>query len=157
MSIWIIGASGSGKSTLAKMLSERTGLPIFEAGKFTRESCALGAEYEELQNMAIERLKNDHRYFSWRILKETTGKDLIIVGVRNPVDFVDSFDPREDRVLFLTGAVAAQIGFETEGLAAIRAILSFFWVTEIIEGWRVQFITAQKESDDWYASVHCQF
>jgi len=125
--IWAIGPSGSGKSTWAKEL----GLPILETGSWVRSWHHTEATTEELSFTTIECLGKDHRYFSKLIkfnLKKIDAKG-VIVGVRNPIDFIDHFDPHLDGIVRFIGETKSE--FEKEGLSAIDGIISFMLRTGI--------------------------
>jgi hypothetical protein len=153
-SIWIIGLTGAGKSTLAKRLAAETGLEILEAGRFAREVSSAGADTRELTATTLELLQADHRYFSRLILERVRGRRLIVVGVRNPVDFTDSFNPHTDRVLLLDAGVRAASAFEAEGVEAVGAVLTFFLATGVLARHQVERLTAVKHGSDWYAETH---
>lgn len=155
MSIWIIGPSASGKSTLAAQLSERLDIPVVEAGSFARQEWP-GISRELMTEKVMERLSHDHRYFTSRIWSATNDKEVIVAGIRNPVDFVECFDPK-DRVLLLDAEIPYATVFEDTGIAAIRAILMFYLKVGIVQQWQVVQTTAQKDDEDWYAAIHCQF
>lgn len=160
MSTWIIGYTGSGKSTFARRLSERFSQEILETGKFARDKWPAREDdgVRTLTAIAIDALKESgHRYFSKLIAAEIASKDLIIVGARNPVDFLDSFNPKKDDVIFLNTETPPATEFEEYGVNAIRAIVKFFVVTKIIKEEQAMSITADKENDDWYISSCSDF
>ena len=149
--LWIIGNSKSGKSTFAKRCSNRFGIPIFEAGKFCRE---LNPEMDNtrLADYCTRILQNDdnHRFFSDKI-KEGLGEDsYVIVGVRNPVDFLDSFDPYRDFVIFLEDDSEPASEFEKLGIEAIKRIMDFFVKLNISTDWQVTNLKAEKDKSIWY-------
>lgn len=157
MSIWIIGPSRSGKSRLAENVAHVFGLPIVETGLICRDFCIPGAEYEVLADFAAELLQKDLRYFSWRILKETQGREAVVVGARNPVDFIECFDPTKDGVLLLEAGIIPKPGFDTEGIDSIKAILKFFLSLGIVKQSQVVTMTADRSKEWWYdAAIYSQ-
>lgn len=152
MSVWIIGATGSGKSTLAKRLSRETGMPVLETGLFCRAMCRSDASAEALAKIAVAALAKDYRHFSRKIATALEGRIRhVVVGARNPVDFIDSFSPKQDIVISLS-AGKAKTPFEYHGIAAITRIIHFWLAAEIIKSAQYQMLDADKTQEDWYAT-----
>lgn len=149
-SIWIIGYTRSGKSPFAQQLATRLNLPILEAGRFAREQFGNNGDVSETTARAEAMLRGDHRYYSRLINAFACRRNMIIVGVRNPIDFVDSFEPATDSVIFLNAGNGAATEFEEKGIAAIRAILAFLMGVGSLPRDRVETRIAQKEVENWY-------
>lgn len=124
--LWIIGNSACGKSTFAKQIKsdEET---ILECGKFVRDLHSPDATVFELTATTYSMLGKDHKHFSKKIedaLKDQ--KNVIVVGARNPTDFVHNFRPKSDGVVFLDGIdYLASTDFECYGIKAIKAYVDF--------------------------------
>lgn len=147
--IWIIGATDSGKSTLAKRIAKQEQLPIIEMGEFVRSISVPNANYMQLVKTAEEVLQQDYRYFS-KLLK-TKLREInrtIIVGTRNPIDFVDNYNPN-DKIIILVSK--AQVGFEQDGLDAITKIIYFLdSTTQVIPEYNVEILNPNKDNENWY-------
>lgn len=93
MKIFILGASDSGKSTLANAIYEHCFFSIYEAGAWVIKSITNDANFRknaELYSKSILSETPNYSYnqyvkFSENIL---TSPSQIIVGIRNPIDFV---------------------------------------------------------------------
>ncbi len=158
MSIWIVGASNTGKSTIAAELHLTTDLPVVEAGQFCRAICMPGVGRGTLNKTASMILQDDHRYFSMKIFGELYNKNAIVVGVRNPVDFIDSFNPKLDKVIFLSANDTTEKGFDTEGVNGIKSVVDFFLSVGILNSYQVLQMVANKEDKEWYdVSILCHF
>jgi hypothetical protein len=142
--LWILGPTGSGKSTLAKQIlalpvyqEEREnpfdgGLAILECGRFARALAPKGASAQVLAACSCDALDKDVRFFSRKIGRALKAhgqrsQQVLVVGARNPIDFLDHFDVKRDAVLSLPDAGRARrlSAFETQGLEAIHKAIHF--------------------------------
>lgn len=140
MQVFILGKTKSGKSTLANICQEQ-GYVIYEAGSWARKefdvinlaSCdEFSSEYKEnLTNYALNKLKEDNYYsvkkYESFLLENTCDKKLI-VGVRNPDDFLNMLRLDQDnKVIFITSKKKHQGSLELfeQGLKIIQDYLDW--------------------------------
>lgn len=138
MQIFILGKTKSGKSTLAS-ICQQEGYTIYEAGSWARKEFELintGAkdEYssefkENLTRYALSKLKEDSYYSVKQYERFLTEKNLdkkLIVGVRNPDDFLQMLRmDKENKVIFITSEkqFTGSLELFEEGLKIIRDYL----------------------------------
>ncbi len=152
--VWVMGPTGSGKSTYAKRLQARwpKDTHILECGSFVREMHGPGATAEELTATTYACLDKDPRHFSKLIrnkINVLTRVDrahfiarcsmAIIVGARNPLDFIDNFEIGKDGIIFLNG-FEPKTDFERLGLDAIRKHVEFMVEVNILAKRQVLFL-----------------
>jgi hypothetical protein len=132
MNIFIIGSSGSGKSTLAKELSENFGYQIIEASEDLRkENPRLPGESDQeltirLTGISKGILKKDFGYFCDRISEKMQQGTSIVVGIRNPFDFCNLFNPNRDMAINIFSLDKEITDFEFHGLIAIQRTINFY-------------------------------
>lgn len=133
--LWVIGPTGSGKSTWAKEVGSTLDIPLLECGKWAREMAGPTASTEYITNASLTAIKKNNRLFSDKIKEELASrKESIVVGSRNPIDFVDNFVPETDAVVFLeTGIRRGDTMFEGMGIKAIIAYVKFLYSTKMLE------------------------
>lgn len=133
--LWVIGPTSSGKSTLAKEWGSVLEIELLECGKWAREMAGPTASTEYITNASVTGLRKNNRLFSEKIKRELASRtQSIVVGCRNPIDFVDNFVPATDAVVFLeTGLVAGATLFEDTGIKAILAFVKFLYSTKMLE------------------------
>lgn len=122
--IYVIGPTGSGKSYLARLLAEHLGGRVVEGSSWIRTLTGCWehgpAAAEMLSRESQEHLRRDPK-ISLRTLLELTrdqARPVIVVGLRNPVDFFGL------RAVHGPGSVIRMSGvpvtdFERDGLAEI--------------------------------------
>lgn len=144
--LWIVGPTGTGKSTLAETI-QRVGSPFYgvevlECGSFARISAARAGvvrTVEAITAHAIGRLAENHFVFANDICDELEGNGgderVVVVGARNPTDFVLNFEPLYDAAVFLSGEGAT--AFERTGIEAIRAYLRFLLAVDLLDAEQV--------------------
>lgn len=124
--LWVVGSTASGKSTFARRAAETLGIGLVEAGGWTRKALP-GATVQQLTEYSMSRLRADQRHGSRYVAAEQDRLGTCVVaGSRNPVDFVDNFDPVLDTVVFLgLRAFPPATDFERTGVEAIHAYTRF--------------------------------
>lgn len=138
MQVFIIGKSKAGKSTLAKKVLEI--LPnacLYEAGSWTREEFKVfdNSQYDEMSELfrdkltkfALDKLKANPNYSfekfnDWNNLHKDI-KHKIIIGVRNPDDFIQmTLQDKNNKVIFIDGKgkTSTTTDLFEEGLEVIK-------------------------------------
>ena len=111
---------------------------IIETGKWIRAMHHPESETPELTASVCSILDKDSRFFSRKIAEERS----IVVGTRNPTDFVDSFNAKTDAVVFLgLNQFTAKTSFEKSGVDAICAFVGFLRTSDFVTHDRVVFAT----------------
>lgn len=104
MFYFLLGPTRCGKTTAARLLEERLETPTYEAGAWAIEGSGLSKETMRplVTEYALKALRRDP-YVSLKKIQQfkSTNKSGIIVGIRNPVDFFGSYDPKVDKVFVL--------------------------------------------------------
>jgi hypothetical protein len=145
MKIFVMGRTHSGKTPFARRLAESTGATHLAASAWVRERFPAGASVDAMTSFATEELRRDPQisaaHLARKIATAAAAEHVVIVieGVRNPYDLAATFDPREDRAVFLryTGADApAPTTFE-QGLEVIRAYLEWLVANGLLDAARV--------------------
>jgi len=141
--LWIIGLSGSGKSSFARAVNLKLNVEIIETGKWIRAMHHPESETPELTASVCSILDKDSRFFSRKIAEEIKKFERsIVVGTRNPTDFVDSFNAKTDAVVFLgLNQFTAKTSFEKSGVDAICAFVDFLRTSDFVTHDRVVFAT----------------
>jgi hypothetical protein len=141
MKVFILGPSGTGKTPMATHLATALGVPHVRASawvraRFPRPASALSgvaadaarqAFVDAITAFATAELRRD----PWACLDHLAStRDVegpaVIEGVRNPFDFVHLYDPRVDRVIWLTHTATALAPTTFErGLDVIDAYLTW--------------------------------
>lgn len=104
MFYFLLGPSKCGKTTAARLLEERLETSAYEAGAWAIEGSGLSKETARplVTAYALKALRRDPYVSLKKIQKfKSTNKTGIIVGIRNPVDFFGSYDPKVDKVFIL--------------------------------------------------------
>lgn len=124
--LWVVGSTASGKSTFAKKAAELSGIGLVEAGGWARKVLPHGS-VEQLTEFSMARLRGDHRCGSRYVTQEQSRLGTCVVaGSRNPIDFIDNFDPVLDAAVILgLQAFPPATEFERTGVDAIQAYLRF--------------------------------
>ncbi len=135
--LWVIGYSGVGKSTFARTLAEETESETVECGSFIRAMHPGETSVEVLTASSLALLENDHLYFAKKIKAkiddvDEDGKRSIVVGCRNPSDFVHCFDPHHDAVVFLASPGLPKTVFEFEGITVIKKYIRYLQNIELV-------------------------
>lgn len=123
MFYFLLGPTQCGKTTAARLLEERLETPTYEAGAWAIEGSGLSKETMRplVTAYALKALRRDP-YVSLKKIQQFKAANPsggIIVGIRNPVDFFGSFDPKEDKAFILGGAFNAINNQFDTGLEAI--------------------------------------
>lgn len=145
--IWVLGPTGSGKSTLAKKLQSQwlNDVEVLECGSFARALLPPEATVSELTGLTYGYLEKDAKFFSKKIAaalaRTRLGKMMVVVGARNPIDFMDNFDTEKDSAIIIRG-FEPKSEFEELGLKAIEAHLDFLKEVHIIAKRQVAYLTA---------------
>lgn len=148
--LWVIGPTGSGKSTFAKDVGCLLDIPLLECGKWSREMVGPNASVEYITNASLNALKENNRLFSNKIKEELASRPTsIVVGSRNPIDFVDNFNPKTDAVIFLeTAMLKGKTVFETTGIQTIISFVTFLCSSGLLAREQVIFSEPFKY-EDW--------
>lgn len=149
--VWVIGATGVGKTTFSKNLAAQLQMPVVEAGLLARQICHPDADIQVITETGRLKLAEDSRFFSDNLKSRLGNFDAVVSGVRNPVDFLNSFNPHADFVIFLPGE--AKTKFEDSGIQAIWSILGFFEQNGIVNSSlaeQVVTLVPDKTSEVWY-------
>lgn len=140
MQVFILGKTKSGKSTLAH-ICEQQGYTIYEAGSWARKEFELintgsrdefSVEFKEnLTNYALGKLKEDNYYSVKKyesFLNEKNDDKKLIVGVRNPDDFLQMLRmDKDNKVIFIQSKKQCTGSLELfeEGLKIIKDYLDW--------------------------------
>lgn len=158
MKVFIIGYSGHGKSPMARHLADATNLQRIKASGWvsalTEQKFNSRAERTAaLTKLSLEALAKDPnvsmRYMlenisecEFLIKKRIRKPGIIIDGMRNPVDFIRLFNPKEDIVFWLSNAyLKHSTMFEYHGITAITSYLSFLSTSGLMEPWRLKWVS----------------
>jgi tRNA A37 N6-isopentenylltransferase MiaA len=132
MNIFIIGFTKTGKSTLAEYLSKQFKFKIIESSKSLKDKYPIkNKESKEkyvkrITNTSRKLLKSDLTYFSDSIKKQLTTNN-IIVGIRNPIDFISLYNPKKDIIIrTFTNKNIYYSDFEKSGIEIIDSLLLFY-------------------------------
>lgn len=131
MFYFLLGPTRCGKTTAARLLEERLETPTYEAGAWAIEGSGLSKETMRplVTEYALKALRRDP-YVSLKkiqLFKASNSKrGGIIVGIRNPIDFFGSFDPKEDRVFILSSSFNATNNQFDSGLESI--VMGLQWL-----------------------------
>lgn len=111
MKIYFIGKSGSGKTSLINLINSKLNSKIISSSTWVRNSFRQKEKEEsqddfnlKLTDFALNKLKKDAKIATNYINNELINcdKDLILVdSIRNPYDFISTFDQNNDHVIFL--------------------------------------------------------
>lgn len=146
MRFFVVGTSHTGKSPFARRLAGKLGVRALSAGEWVRERAAVhgearpgdaatpearAAHVARLSSLAIDELRRDPgvSVASLRARLLAPDEPVVVDGMRNPYDFVHTFDSRTDRVVFLTLTTnAPPQGFE-RGVEVIRDYVA--WLADL--------------------------
>jgi hypothetical protein len=140
MKIFVLGSSGVGKTPFARHIAEAFGVPHISASAWVRElfpaqpPADRAAFVEAITRFATAHLRaRPDACVTYLRSHHDLERPCVIEGVRNPYDFIHLFDPREDRVVFLTftGDHLSRTLFE-RGLEVIEAYLNYLVDTGLI-------------------------
>ena len=123
MKFFVLGASHTGKTPFAQRLADHLGIPRVGASALVRARFPAGSPVEEMTAFATATLRADpmHSADALRAAIAHAGAHCVVEGVRNPTDFIATFDPRCDRVVILARAASpVRTAFE-HGLDVIAA------------------------------------
>lgn len=149
--LWIVGTSVSGKSSFSQYVAKGLhDVPIFETGRWLRSIHHPEAATAELTASTLSLLEKDARFFSHKISQGIAAYTrVIVVGARNPIDFVDNFRVKTDAVIFLgTETFQPATTFERTGVEAIKACARFFVDAGLILPERVVFLEPSNAIDE---------
>lgn len=140
MQIFILGKTKSGKSTLAQIF-EKHDYVTYEAGAWAREEFdqinsgsneEFSSEFKEnLTNYALGKLKEDCYYSVKKyekFLTTTDKKNKVIIGVRNPDDFLQMLRmDKENVVVFINSKnkLSGSLELFEEGLNIIKEYIDW--------------------------------
>jgi hypothetical protein len=141
MKIYVMGASHTGKTPFARRVAEASGATHVAASAWVRERFPAGAPVDTMTSFALGELRRDPQVSVAALAPKlaAAGEVAVIEGVRNPYDFTATFDPREDRAVFLRylGADAAPPTAFEQGLDVIRAYLGWLVANGMLDAARV--------------------
>ena len=138
MRVFVLGRTGAGKTPFARRAAEVLGVRHVGASAWVRErfpgappaadagAAARARFVEAITAFAVAELRRDPA-ISVASLRDRVGpaEPCVIEGMRNPFDFVASFDPRTDVAVFLDHAAAAPPTAFERGLDVIRAYVDW--------------------------------
>lgn len=146
MNVFVLGFSGHGKSPFARKFSEATGFTRVKASgwvsKLVDQEFATREERTAvLTKKSMEVLKQDPRY-SLRYLLGMVHDQCVIDGIRNPLDFISLFDPRQDVAIWLDHVMTLRqpTSFEDAGIATINQYAGFLKTNGLMEPWRFKHV-----------------
>nr|HEX4313603.1 hypothetical protein [Kofleriaceae bacterium] len=147
MRVFVMGASHAGKTPAARRIAAALGVPCIGASAWVRarfpalpagaSDAERAAQVTAMTAWAIDELRTDPDR-SAAALRATAPARCVIEGVRNPYDFIATFDARCDVAVFLrhTGAAAQPTAFET-GVDVIRDYVAWAARAGLVEPGRV--------------------
>lgn len=135
MKLFVLGRSGTGKTPVARQTAAALGVPHVGASEWVRRmfpALPEGApsqqrqeQIEQMTRFSLDELKRDPAScLAFLDRHHDLQRPCVIEGMRNPSDFVRTFDPRCDLVVVLEarGSPLQATGFEA-GLDVIRGYL----------------------------------
>jgi hypothetical protein len=148
---FVLGASHTGKSPMARRLARELGIAHVGASAWVRETFpepplpddapadVRAAFVDRITQFALAELRRDPAVSIASLRRRTVpGAPCVIEGMRNPFDFVATFDPRTDHAVFLEHTAGAPPTSFERGLAVIRAYLDWLADTTLLERDRVR-------------------
>jgi len=137
MNIFILGVSGSGKTPIAKLISSKKNMNHISASeyfrkKFNKEFNDRNVFIKEITEFSKNELSKDP-YLNIKYLKERLD-NCVIEGIRNPIDFSNLFNLKEDKVIFLNykNNRLKKTNFEN-GLDIINNIIKWSIINNLME------------------------
>lgn len=141
--LFVLGTSGAGKTPLASRVAEVFQVPHVGASEWVRRvfgpSPAGAADrqrhIEAMTKFALDELRRDpEACLAYLERHHDLARACVVEGMRNPLDFVRSFDPRSDVAVFLehVGGELHRTGFEA-GLDVIRAYLHWLCAVGLLD------------------------
>lgn len=141
--LFVLGASGAGKTPIARRAAEALGVPHVGASEWVRRVFGPSPEgvderqrhIDAMTRFALAELRRDpEACLAYLGRNHALGEPCVIEGMRNPLDFVRTFDPRRDLavVLELTESPLAKTGFEA-GLDVIRDYLRWLVAVGLLD------------------------
>jgi len=162
MNIFIIGPSRSAKTPIANIVAERFNFTRISASDWVRSIFVSSKPVvtiedkqralEEITRFSQDLLKEDPNRcinfikdkYPWHQLESQSFSDTYVLeGFRNPRDFLTLFNPRYDKVIFLTypSSPLQPLTFETEGLIIIEQAIDWFIKCEMmLSSSKIKFI-----------------
>lgn len=143
--LFVLGASGTGKTPLAKAVAAALSVPHVMASEWVRRVFpeVPGADRQErifaMTRFSLEALRRDPEAATAYLSRHyALSLPCVIEGMRNPADFVRTFDPRSDLAVSLTyeGSALLRTGFEG-GLDVIAAYLRWLVSVDLLDAKRV--------------------
>ncbi len=147
MKVYVLGASHTGKTPLARRVAAALDVPCIAASAWVRAKfpalpdgaadAERAAQVADMTAWAIRELRADPDR-SAAVLRATAPGRCVIEGIRNPYDFVTTFDPRCDLAVLLahTGSALVPTAFEG-GLDVIRGYLAWAEAAGLLAAGRV--------------------
>jgi len=140
MKIFVIGYSRTGKTSFAKKLAKDIGFEHLTASSWLREIYDGPAQshlsekelIRKMTDFSIEQLKANP-FVAAKFLSEKIKdvENIVIDGIRNPIDFQALFDPKVDHVILINRkGYLPQTRFEMAGIDAICCILDFYAIID---------------------------
>lgn len=140
MKMFVLGRSGTGKTPLAKQTAAALHVPHIGASEWVRRmfpalppeapAAQRQQQIEQMTRFSLDELRRDpSSCLAYLERHHDLDHPCVIEGMRNPFDFVRTFDPRHDLVVLLErrGSPLEATGFEA-GLDVIRDYLR--WLTD---------------------------
>lgn len=152
MNIFIIGPSRSAKTPIANLVAERFGFArisvsdwvrsIFPSSPWCTNTNPVSMEdkqkcLEEITEFSQTLLHEDpnrcinfikDKYPGYKLSSRSFSDTYILEGFRNPRDFLNFYNPKYDKVVFLTypSSPLQPSAFETEGISIIEQSVDWF-------------------------------
>jgi len=147
MNYFIIGNTKSGKTGVAKILQRKhKNLDFLSASemikiefikKYPERFSNLGEYVKTITNFSVNLLQNDPKanakYLKLK-LQQNKEKSFIIDGLRNPIDFMEIFNPLEDVIIYIDNYdKIPKTNFEEYGINAIRSYFNFLTANRMLK------------------------
>ena len=150
MNYFIIGNTKSGKTGVAKILQRKyKNLDFLSASemikiefikKYPERFENLDDYVKTITDFSVDLLQKDPKanakYLKVKLQqsKQNKGKSFIIDGLRNPIDFMEIFNPLEDVIIYIDNYDRIpKTNFEEYGINAIRSYFGFLTVNGMLK------------------------